>query len=207
VNSKVSTALWAVLAILSLGIALGSYRYLLPNTPGIPTDVAKNLMRHPWLAIHASLAATALILGPIQFIPRLRAARPRLHRWTGRIYIVACLTGGSAGLLLAWGTDAGPVAQFGFGALAVSWIFCTARAWRLAVARRFVEHRRWMVRSFALTFAAVTLRLYLPIAPLLGYPFMDGYRIISWMCWVPNLLAAELYLNRARIWKPAAARA
>jgi len=207
VNSKVSTALWALLAILSLGIALGSYRYLLPNTPGVPADVAKNLMRHPWLAIHASLAATALTVGPIQFIPKLRAARPRLHRWTGRIYIFACLAGGSAGLLLAWGTDAGPVAQFGFGALAVSWIFCTARAWRLAVARRFVEHRRWMVRSFALTLAAVTLRLYLPIAPVLGYPFLDGYRIISWMCWVPNLLAAELYLNRARIWRPAAARA
>ncbi|HEY2750364.1 DUF2306 domain-containing protein [Phenylobacterium sp.] len=202
-NSKVSGALWALMAFLSLGIAIGSFRYLLPNTPGIPPGVAGNVMRHPWLVLHAGLAATALIVGPFQFIPRLRAARPRLHHWVGRIYVVACLLGGPAGLLLAWGTSAGPVAQFGFGLLAISWIFCTAQAWRLAMARRIVEHRRWMVRSFALTLAAVTLRLYLPIPPLLGIDFVEGYRAISWLCWIPNLLAAELYLNRARLWKPA----
>lgn len=206
-NGKVSTGVWALLAILSLGIAAGSYRYLLPSTPGIPPDVAKNLMRHPWLVLHAGLAATALVIGPFQFVPRLRAAHPQLHRWMGRTYVFACLAGGGAGLMLAWGTDAGPVAQLGFGALAISWIVCAAQAWRMALARRFVEHRRWMVRSFALTFAAVTLRLYLPIAAFSGHPFLEGYRLISWACWVPNLLVAELYLNWARLRKPAVARA
>jgi hypothetical protein len=80
----------------------------------------------------------------------------------------------------------------------VAWIGTTAYAWRLAVARRFVEHRRWMVRSFALTFAAVTLRLYLPIAPIMGWDFMVAYRAISILCWVPNLIVAELYLMRDR---------
>jgi hypothetical protein len=64
--------------------------------------------------------------------------------------------------------------------------------------RRFVEHRAWMIRSFALTFAAVTLRIYLPILEQLPVPFEDGYRAISFLCWVPNLLAAELYLRGKR---------
>ena len=58
-----------------------------------------------------------------------------------------------------------------------------------------------MVRSFAMTFAAVTLRLYLPIAPMLGYEFMPAYVAISWFCWVPNLIVAELYLSRAKLWR------
>ena len=66
-----------------------------------------------------------------------------------------------------------------------------------------------MIRSFALTFAAVTLRLYLPLVPLLGISFVDGYRAISFLAWVPNLIVAELYLRGAfsRAAKLRAARA
>jgi hypothetical protein len=55
-----------------------------------------------------------------------------------------------------------------------------------------------MIRSFALTLAAVTLRFYLPIPPSLGYDFDDGYRAIAWLSWVPNLMLAELYVR----WRP-----
>ena len=68
--------------------------------------------------------------------------------------------------------------------------------WRSAVQGRFAEHRVWMLRSFALTFAAVTLRLYLPIFPMLGLPLVEGYRVVSILCWVPNLILVELYLRR-----------
>ena len=70
---------------------------------------------------------------------------------------------------------------------------------------RFDEHLRWMIRSFALTFAAVTLRLYLPFPPMMGFTFVEGYRAIAWLAWVPNLIAAELYWRRepARRLQPA----
>jgi uncharacterized membrane protein len=202
-NGKVSTTSWWLLMIGSLLIAVASYRYLLPH-PLIPPDIGKNLMLRPWIFVHAGMASTALILGPFQFVARLRARAPKVHRWMGRTYIIACLLGGVSGLLLATGTNAGPIAQAGFGLLAVCWIFANVQAWRLAVARRFAEHRRWMVRSFAMTFAAVTLRLYLPIAPMLGYDFMPAYVAISWLAWVPNLMVAELYLNWSRLRSPAA---
>ena len=66
----------------------------------------------------------------------------------------------------------------------------------MAKARRFADHERWMVRSFALTFAAVTLRLYIPAGQVLGLDFMAAYRAIAWLCWVPNLVVAELLIVR-----------
>ena len=56
-----------------------------------------------------------------------------------------------------------------------------------------------MIRSFALTFAAVMLRIYLPLAQVAGIPFDVSYPVISFLCWVPNLLVAELLLQRFRV--------
>jgi uncharacterized membrane protein len=200
-TGKASTTSWWLLMLGSLFIAVFSYRYLAPH-PLIPPNIGTNLMMKPWIFVHAGAASTALLLGPFQFIARLRAARPQVHRWMGRAYLVACLAGGVSGLLLAVGCTAGPIAQAGFGLLAVCWLAANVQAWRLALAGRYAEHRRWMVRSFAMTFAAVTLRLYLPIAPMLGYDFMPAYVAISWLAWVPNLVVAELYLNWAKLRRP-----
>jgi hypothetical protein len=195
---------WGLGALLSLGVAGYAFHYLLPGAVA-PPGVKDNPMAVPWLFVHAGFAGTAMLLGPFQFLPRIRARLPVVHRWMGRTYVFACLTGGSAGLLLATGSTAGPIARVGFGALAVVWLFTTGMALRLALARRFDEHRRWMIRSFALTFAAVTLRLYLPIAQIAHLDFVQAYRAISWLAWVPNMVVAELYLRRGR--RPAAPRA
>jgi uncharacterized membrane protein len=193
--SRVSKTLWGLAAFLSAGVAIYSYRFLAPH-PMMGDDIAANLMRKPWLPIHATLAATALIVGPFQFLPRLRARWPKVHRTIGKIYVVACLASAPAGFILAMGTDAGPVAQSGFGTLAVLWFAATAYAFQLATQGRIAQHRRWMIRSFAMTFAAVTLRLYLPIPPMfLHISFIEGYRAISWFSWTSNLLVAEIFLN------------
>jgi uncharacterized membrane protein len=196
-NTKLSKGLWGLSAFLSVGVALFSYRLLAPD-PFVGPEVLANHFARPWLFVHAGFAATALLVGPFQFLPKLRGRRPRLHRWLGRVYVFSCLAGGASGLALAAGTAAGPVAAAGFGTLAVAWLLTTGQAFRHAVARRIAEHRRWMVRSFALTLAAVTLRIYLPFPPMMGMEFQDGYVAISWLAWVPNLIVAELYLARGR---------
>jgi hypothetical protein len=55
-----------------------------------------------------------------------------------------------------------------------------------------------MIRNFALTFAAVTLRIYLPASMAAGMEFEMAYRAIAWLCWVPNLVIAELLFNKRR---------
>src|SRR5258708_35055586 len=86
----------------------------------------------------------------------------------------------------------------GFGLLAVLWLFATAMAYRYIRARDQVSHRRWMIRSYALTFAAVTLRIYLPLSQVAGIPFDAAYQTISWLCWVPNLIVAEWIILQHR---------
>jgi uncharacterized membrane protein len=154
---------------------------------------------------HAGIAATALILGAIQFFPEVRRRWPAWHRRAGTVYVLCCMVGGLAGFVLAFGTTAGPIASLGFGTLAVFWVFATAQAWRYAKARDFVRHQRWMTRSYAMTFGAVTLRIYLPIFALMHINFMDGYRLDSWLAWVPNLIFVELVLLRPRTAAPAPA--
>jgi len=183
-------------ALLSTGVALVSYRYLVPGVTA-SDFIAANGFVTPWLPMHATVAATALLLAPLQFWANLRARRPTVHRWVGRLYVSGCLVGAATGLVLAFGASTGAVSTAGFGALALAWGVATTQGWRLARRRDFVAHRKWMIRSFALTFAAVTLRVYLPLAQLLPVDFADAYRAISFLCWVPNLLVAEAYL-RAR---------
>ena len=197
-RSLTSRAGWGLAAILSAGVAVYSYRYVPPMEQVFgagASSVLGNLFARPWLAVHAGMAATALMLGPIQFLPAWRRIKGA-HMWLGRSYVICSILAGLAGLRLAFGTTAGPVAGLGFGTLAVIWLYVTIQAWRLARARRFDEHRRWMIRSFALTFAAVTLRLQTPVSQILGYDFMESYRIIAWSAWVPNLILAEMYLRR-----------
>src|SRR5262245_35496786 len=112
-NQFLQRGLIAFGALLSAAIALVSYRYLVPGVPA-PDGVAANVFFMPWLPVHATAAATALLVAPLQFRAQPRARRPRLHRWLGRLYVSACLIGGATGLVLALGASTGPVSTLGF---------------------------------------------------------------------------------------------
>ncbi len=183
-----------VLILLSIPIAVAAMRYLLPSLPGAPRDVLANAFALPTLPIHAGMGAVALLVGPFQFLPRLRRFHTKLHRTIGVVYLVTCLVSGFAGLLLAFGSSSGIGATLGFGSVAIIWISSTMAGFITAMRRDFTAHRRWMVRSFALTFSAVTLRLMLPLDDVFGLPFQTWFVIISFLCWIPNLMVAELYL-------------
>jgi uncharacterized membrane protein len=141
--------------------------------------------------------AIALLTGALQVNSRLRVRYLEWHRWTGRVYLVAVVVGGCAGFVLALDSSAGPVAQGGFALLAVAWVASTLRAYVLVRRGDVPAHRDWMVRSYALTLAAVTLRIYLPLSLAAGIHFTVAYPAIAWLCWLPNLVAAE-WLVRSR---------
>jgi len=187
-----------LITFLSVAIALVSYRYL-GHAEEVPAQIAANAFFTPWLAIHAAGAATALLLGPFQFMPALRARWRRLHRWTGRVYVLGCLVGGITGLVLALGASTGAWSSAGFGMLALAWLATTSLAWCRAVQRRIPAHQAWMIRSFALTLSAVTLRLYLPIAERLPMSEAASYQAIAFLCWIPNLVLAEVCLRHLRL--------
>ena len=148
---------------------------------------------------HIFASALALLLGPFQFLKGLRQKNPGLHRGIGRVYLgVGVLVGGGAGLYMSQFAFGGPLARAGFALLALSWLYSAAMA--LAAIRRgaIVEHQQWMLRNFSLTFAGVTLRLWLIASGLAGIYFEDSYVYIAWLCWVPNLVVAQWWITRTR---------
>lgn len=154
------------------------------------------LLRHA-LIIHGASGALALALGPFQFIGTLRQVRPVLHKSVGSVYLVCVLLSGVTGLSLASTTPGGMPASAGFFTLALLWLLTGAAALRAARVRNFVAHRAWMLRSYALTFGAVTLRVYLGAGVALGgLPFDDVYATAAWASWVINLLIVEWVLLR-----------
>jgi uncharacterized membrane protein len=193
---------YLALTVLSLGVAayaIGVYGFL-PLGVAVHPDMRASFEAHRvGLYAHVFASLVALAVGPFQFAARLRAARPALHRWLGRLYLGAgVLVGGSAGLYMAAYAFGGPLSRLGFACLALAWLYTGLRAYLAVRARNFAAHRRWMVRNFSLTFAAVTLRLWLPASVAAGVPFDLAYTVVAWLCWVPNLVAAELLLARTQ---------
>lgn len=188
---------WAAGVALCAYVAFNGLQYLTPGFSA-PDFIARNAMARPWLCAHAGVASLALVLGPFQFLPVVRRRLPGLHRWLGRTYVLACLAAGLTGLVLATGTTAGTLAAAGFAALAALTLATAFQGWRLAAARRFEEHREWMIRSYALILAGVMLRLWLPASMMARLDFMTSYQAIAFLSWVPNLLVAELYLAATR---------
>lgn len=195
--SRLARPLLLVLCLAVSAYAVVAYS-VLPVGALVHPDMQAGFAAHALaLRVHIFGAAVAMALGPWQFSSRLRARRPRLHRLMGRAYLgIGVLVGGAAGLYVAQFAFGGPVARLGFAMLAGSWLFTGWRAYAAIRAGDVASHRRWMLQNFALTLAAVTLRIYLPLSMLAGLPYEAAYRAIAWLCWVPNLLIAEWYLMR-----------
>ena len=157
---------------------------------------------------HVIGGGIALVLGPLQFWRGLRTRHPRAHRWVGRTYLVAVAAAALAGLALAPVNQAGLVGLFGFGALGVLWLVTGWRGYRAIRARDVAGHRAWMMRNFALTYAAVTLRIWLPLLILVQVPsagpagfdadaaFANAYAVVPFLAWLPNLVVAEWLIRR-----------
>lgn len=182
---------WWVMAV--LGLAVGGYAMALFDARAVKDAVPG----FPWLdEVHFAAGGVALAVGPWLFRRDFLARRTALHHALGKLYFVAVAGSGLAALAMGPFAMAGTSARLGFTSLAVLWLGSTAiGAWRIHDGR-VVEHRRAMVVSYALCFAAATLRVQLPIWIASTGSFDAAYRIVAWSCWVPNLLFAWWWLSR-----------
>jgi hypothetical protein len=148
------------------------------------------------LAWHAIAGAVAPVTALWQWWAMRGGVVGRRHKYVGRVYGIAVLVSGVAGLWIAPWAEGGWMGRMGFGTLAVVWLAVTGWGVWAAWARDFAAHRRWMVRSFALTCAGITLRIQLGVCLGAGYEFGVVYPWIAWACWVPNLILAEAWLRK-----------
>lgn len=188
---------WSIMTLFALAVA--GYAVIVVLAPDLrPPYVRMLIADRPFAApAHFLGGAIALVAGAFQFNAWIRTRWITAHRWTGRVYLGAVAVGGLAALYMALHSPAGPVAQVGFGLLALAWLGSTLNAYLHITRGQVRAHQDWMTRSYALTLAAVTLRLYLPSSQMAGFSMAIAYPAISWLCWVPNLLVAE-WIARAR---------
>lgn len=200
-NIRINTG-YFFLAVFAIFISLYPLKFIwMPIDQGLlgskPAELLSSIWYLPAFYTHIFLGGLALLTGFSQFFPRLRKKKLGLHRTLGKIYILAVLLSGTAGLIIAYFATGGFIPALGFALLAILWLYTTVNAFTSIRRMDIQSHQRWMVRSYALCFAAVTLRLYLPIfLGLGGMDFIPAYSIIAWLCWIPNLIVAEFLIIR-----------
>lgn len=147
---------------------------------------------------HVYFSIWVLLAGFTQFSAKIRDNNPKLHRIFGYIYAVDVLfITGPAGLLMGFYANGGITSKVAFITLAIAWIFCTAMAIKKIKQGDYAGHRDYMIRSYALTLSALTLRAWKwSINNSVELPPMDVYRVVAWLGWVPNLLIAEFIIWR-----------
>ena len=188
---------WWLLLILAVPIIGYALAYVVLGERVYPSNLAKSFLARPWgINPHALFGSLALGLGILQFNRWLLLRHRPWHRALGTAYAASAMVVGLAGLYMSVYSFGGMVTHVGFGALAVLLLWTTTQAYLSARARAIAAHRRWMLRSYALIFAAVMLRIELPLLIMAFGDFTPAYRVVSWLCWVPNLLWAEWYVRR-----------
>jgi uncharacterized membrane protein len=152
--------------------------------------------------VHVFTSIFTLIAGFTQFSSMFLRKYPRLHRFIGKIYVIDILfITGPAGLVMSFYANGGIPSRIAFLMLSLLWMSCTAMAWITIRKRKIQQHKEFMMRSYALTFSAITLRAWKYALVFLFQPApMDVYRLVAWLGWVPNLLLVEywIYLRKKR---------
>ena len=196
---------WTFFIFFAIGVGAYPFMYLLVDmSQGFLSGKTPALLQSTiWQAAfytHILLGAVAMLTGWSQFSKKIRNRFLGFHRTLGKIYVTSVMVSGLAGFYLALFASGGLIASFGFVGLAIAWLYTTSKAFLSIRSKDIVQHEQWMIRSYAVTFAAVTLRIWLPFSQaILAMDFILAYQIIAWMCWIPNLLVAELIVRTRKL--------
>ena len=195
-------------------VALAFIAFALP--PYLSLDVSRSRIPppagfpayYPLLVGHVIFASVAMATACLQIWPWLRREHPRAHRIAGRVYLFGgVLPAGTLGLMIGAVSPFGPVIRASNVLLAILWLTCSIAGFRMAQQRRMAAHRRWMVRSVALTMSVITNRVWavivtLALLPQLPTTFGGSEHLMvqsiaglsGWLGWVLPLLIVEWWL-------------
>lgn len=145
---------------------------------------------------HVYTSIFILLFGFIQFFTVTGKIKKHIHRILGYMYVsLILLCSAPSGLYMGMHANGGNTAIASFVILSIIWWASTFMAMKSILQQNIIAHKHYMIRSYALTLSAVTLRMWkVIIVTLLHLPPMDTYKIIAWMGWVPNLIIAELII-------------
>ncbi|REG92985.1 putative membrane protein DUF2306 [Flavobacterium aquicola] len=143
--------------------------------------------------IHVCTSIFTLLAGFTQFNQNILKQYSSIHRWIGKLYVfVVLFLASPSGFFIGLFANGGFFSKISFVILSILWFYFTLKGFLLIKKSNIKSHKAFMMRSFALAFSAITLRLWKVIIVYLFHPApMDVYQIIAWLGWIPNLLVIE----------------
>jgi hypothetical protein len=190
---------------------------------GEPMRTASDWIANIGIGLHFAMGVVLVLAWPILLSARIRARHRAVHRWTGRIYVVAGLLAGIGGtsFILTHGAYT-PSASIAFGVWGAVLMLCSVMAYLHARAKRFDLHRAWAIRLFAMVLGSwlfdLEFRAWKDLAGGAGIGQGDSIGLfdyaILYLFFVPNLLVAEFFirnkhrkiaLQRGLVWPATAA--
>jgi len=152
---------------------------------------------------HVYTSVFVLMAGLTQFSSSIRKHYKKLHKISGWIYAFTVLIlAGPTGFFMGIYANGRMISQTAFCLLALLWIYFTTMAIVSAIKKDIKAHRKYMIRSFALTLSAITLRAWKFVLVFLFEPRpMDIYQLVAWLGWIPNLIIAEIIIHKIYLTK------
>ena len=207
-----ATWLTPALAVVVAGFLLFSLPPYFTGGTRVPPTFG---MHYPMLVAHVMFGSVAMVSAVAQIWPRLRSRHPALHRRTGRVYIAAAIPAAAFAMVIGAATPFGPllaVSNVGLGAV---WLWFTINGFAAARQRRFVDHRKHMVRSATVALSTITNRIWTPVLFISLQPLQDSVfggneehflwftaGLGAWLGWTIPLAGVQWWLTR----KPSAPR-
>lgn len=160
------------------------------------TEINRIPLYYPIFYAHVYSAIFVLLAGFFQFSATLLKKFPATHRNIGKFYVLIVLfLSAPSGFFTGLFANGGFYSKISFVSLSILWFYFTLKGFTTIKGKNVTQHKAFMLRSFALTFSAITLRFWKVILVYLFHPApMDVYQIIAWLGWIPNLLIVEYYL-------------
>ena len=197
-RSTSKTVIWISLGLTPLFVFITSEVLLITGYPMYHAYRLQVIADRHLLIPHTLSGLIALLSGPIQFSSRLRQRHLTFHRVLGRTYVVSVFIGAATGVALATGRPGFP----GTSMQAAAWIVCTTAAFLTARNRQIIQHRQWMVRSYAVTFTFVSSRV-LNLWPRYWSHLGDTFAAVGVIAFtLASLLIVDLGLNWRELTTP-----
>lgn len=194
---KTAWIIFAGLAVL-IGLYPLMYGFVEPQNTFLASknpEIIKNSIWKTAFILHIAFGGLALLIGWRQFGENFRNRNIRLHRLIGKIYVIAVLISSLSGIYIGFYANGGIIAATGFIGLGIVWLATTVLAFTNVKKGKIEKHRKLMIYSYACSFAAVTLRIWLPLLMAISGDFIKSYLIVAWLCWIPNLIAAYFIIQ------------
>jgi hypothetical protein len=150
--------------------------------------------------VHVFASIFTLLAGLTQFNRDVLHSYPRLHRWIGKAYVFNVLfINFPSALIMAFCAYGFMPSKIAFVILDLLWFWFTLKAW-IDIRKKDMEgHRRNMIRSYALTCSALTLRFWkLILTSTTSLDPLTIYMIDAWIGFIPNLIMAEILIHSAQ---------